>query len=170
MARDSAPAHRAPSRFGGSLMVTTGPRGGVSRITPFSKTPTASGACVETASAKASSGSRMPTNTTSPSRISRAAQATMSSRRVQAGSAPAIARPLAIAQPAQVLRPVGDAEHPALEPGAEAVLCGAGAGIVPVGGGVVAAKALQGRGMRAAGPMHHRRDQRAWQDARRRYL
>src|SRR5438270_6692470 len=57
-------------------------REGVVRTTPFSNNPTALGACVRFATTKAISGSRMPTKTTSWSRISRAAAATMSSPRV----------------------------------------------------------------------------------------
>src|SRR3954471_22730299 len=57
-------------------------REGVVRTTPFSKSPTALGACVRLATTNAMSGSRMPTKTTSWSRISRAAAATMSSPRV----------------------------------------------------------------------------------------
>ena len=46
---------------------------------PFSKKPIAFGACKRLASAKASSGSRMPTKMTSPSRIARERATTMSS-------------------------------------------------------------------------------------------
>src|SRR5215471_2404599 len=56
---------------------------GVERTTPFSNSPTALGACVFLATTKAISGNRMPTKTTSPSLISRAAAATMSSLRVK---------------------------------------------------------------------------------------
>src|SRR5215475_8429663 len=52
---------------------------GVERITPFSNSPIAFGACVFLATTKAISGSRRPTKTISPSRISRAAAATISS-------------------------------------------------------------------------------------------
>src|SRR2546427_626904 len=56
---------------------------GRSRMTPFSKRPTAVGAWVGLASPKPSSGRRMPTKTTSPSPISRAAATTISSFRAQ---------------------------------------------------------------------------------------
>src|SRR5579862_2709874 len=46
---------------------------------PFSKRPIARGACVRRATRNASIGSRIPTNTSSPSRISRAAAATINS-------------------------------------------------------------------------------------------
>jgi hypothetical protein len=74
--------HGAPTRFGGSDIVNSISSDGVSRTMPFSKRPSAVGACVRFASANARSGSRMPTNTTSPSSISRAAAITMSSRSV----------------------------------------------------------------------------------------
>ena len=48
---------------------------------PFSKSPVAPGACVRLASANAIMGKRMPTKTSSPSRISRAAAATINSPR-----------------------------------------------------------------------------------------
>src|SRR2546428_2844549 len=70
----------AAATLGGSPMVTIGPSGPWSRISPFSKTPTADGACNSLATAKATSGRRMPTNTTSPSRTSRAAAAIIISR------------------------------------------------------------------------------------------
>src|SRR5438067_5245210 len=57
-------------------------REGVVRTTPFSKSPTALGACVRLATTKAMSGSRIPTKTTSWSLISLSAAATMSSPRV----------------------------------------------------------------------------------------
>ena len=57
----------APVTLGPSDMVTRKASAGESRITPFSKRPTAVGAWVERARQKARSGSRMPTNTTSPS-------------------------------------------------------------------------------------------------------
>src|SRR5262245_53407229 len=49
---------------------------------PFSKSPSASGACVRFAKANATSGRRMPTKTRSPSRICRPAAMTISSRSV----------------------------------------------------------------------------------------
>src|SRR5262245_31488270 len=49
---------------------------------PFSKSPSAPGACVRFAKANATSGSRMPTKTRSPSRICRPAAMTISSRSV----------------------------------------------------------------------------------------
>ena len=55
---------------------------GVERITPFSNKPTALGACVLFATTNAISGNLIPTKTTSPSLISRAAATTMSSLRV----------------------------------------------------------------------------------------
>jgi len=78
--------HSASLTLGPSDIVTRNPRGGLSRMIPFSKTPMAVGACVERARQKARSGSRIPTNTTSPSPISRAAATTISSSGVQ-GSA-----------------------------------------------------------------------------------
>ena len=71
--------HTAPVTLGPSDMVTRNASAGESRTTPFSKRPTAPGAWVDRARQKARRGSRMPTNTTSPSRISRAAAVTMSS-------------------------------------------------------------------------------------------
>src|SRR3984957_4803424 len=50
---------------------------------PFSKRPIARGACVRRATRNASIGSRIPTNTSSPSRISRAAAATINSLKVK---------------------------------------------------------------------------------------
>src|SRR5579862_7865324 len=50
---------------------------------PFSKRPIACGACVRRATRNASIGSRIPTNTSSPSRISRAAAATINSLKVK---------------------------------------------------------------------------------------
>ena len=55
---------------------------GASRTSPHSKSPTAPGACVARASAKAARGSRIPTKTTSPSAISRAAATIIISRLV----------------------------------------------------------------------------------------
>ena len=49
---------------------------------PFSKSPTARGAWVRFATKNASMGKRMPTNTISPSRTSRAAAATINSLNV----------------------------------------------------------------------------------------
>ena len=63
-------------------MVKIGSSAGQSRNTPLSKMPMALGACNSLATANPKSGSRIPTNTRSPSRISRAAAMTMSSRRV----------------------------------------------------------------------------------------
>src|SRR5579884_2118618 len=73
---------RAPTMLGGSPMVMIGPAGGESRTTPFSKSPIARGAWRARARAKPRRGSRIPTKTTSPSRISRAAATTMIWRRV----------------------------------------------------------------------------------------
>src|SRR6201993_1295427 len=50
---------------------------------PFSKSPMARGAWVRRATRNASIGSRIPTNTSSPSRISRAAAATINSLKVK---------------------------------------------------------------------------------------
>src|ERR1700756_903004 len=50
---------------------------------PFSKRPIARGACVRRATRNASIGSRIPTKTSSPSRISRAAAATINSPKVK---------------------------------------------------------------------------------------
>src|SRR5437879_12444993 len=72
----------APAMLGGSPIVMIGAAGGEDRMTPFSNRPTARGACRARARANPRSGRRMPTNTTSPSRISRAAAATMTWRRV----------------------------------------------------------------------------------------
>ena len=76
------PQQRARATLGGSLMVKIDSRAGQSRMTPFSKIPNALGACSSLATAKPKSGSRMPTKTFSPSRISRAAAATINSLRV----------------------------------------------------------------------------------------
>ena len=72
----------APATLGGSLMVKIGSSAGQSRTTPLSKMPMAPGACSSLATAKPSNGNRMPTNTRSPSRISRAAAMTINSRLV----------------------------------------------------------------------------------------
>src|SRR6266536_432208 len=69
----------APGIFGVSLMVRSVSGAGWSRTMPFSKRPTAPGACVRLAKAKATRGSRMPTKTRSPSWISRPAAMTISS-------------------------------------------------------------------------------------------
>ena len=65
--------------LGRSHIVKRGAGAGVARSTPDSKRPTALGAWVSLASWKASSGKRIPTKTTSPSRISREAATTISS-------------------------------------------------------------------------------------------
>src|SRR5882672_2736481 len=73
-------AHQvAPRTFGGSPMVYRSSAAGSSRTIPSSNSPIAFGACVRFATTNAMSGRRMPTKTRSPSRISRAACATMSS-------------------------------------------------------------------------------------------
>jgi hypothetical protein len=79
----SVPVHQsAPGMFGVSLIVISVPVVGWSRTMPFSNSPTARGACVRLANANATSGSRIPTKVTSPSRISRPAAITISSRSV----------------------------------------------------------------------------------------
>ena len=75
----------APGILGVSLMVMRVSAAGWSRTMPFSKRPIAAGACVRLAKANARSGSRMPTKTRSPSRISRPAAMTISSRSVYSG-------------------------------------------------------------------------------------
>src|SRR6266481_4270226 len=73
----------APGIFGVSLMVIRASDAGWSRTMPFSKRPTAPGACVRLAKAKATRGRRMPTKTRSPSWISRPAAMTISSLSVK---------------------------------------------------------------------------------------
>src|SRR4029077_19691150 len=73
----------AARKFGGSPIVYRSSLEGVSRMIPFSKRPIARGACVRRATRNASIGSRIPTNTNSPSRISRAAAATINSLKVK---------------------------------------------------------------------------------------
>src|SRR5579862_4332987 len=73
----------AARRFGGSPIVYRSSLEGLSRMIPFSKRPIARGACVRRATRNASIGSRIPTNTSSPSRISRAAAATINSLKVK---------------------------------------------------------------------------------------
>ena len=74
--------HRAPGILGVSLMVMSVAGAGSSRTMPFSKSPTAAGAWVRLAKAKARRGRRMPTKARSPSRICRPAAMTISSRSV----------------------------------------------------------------------------------------
>src|SRR2546426_10814966 len=79
----SVPVHqRAPGIFGVSLMVMSVSGAGSSRTMPFSKSPTAAGAWVRLAKAKARRGRRRPTKARSPSRIGRPAAMTISSRSV----------------------------------------------------------------------------------------
>ena len=70
-------AHSAPVTLAGSPMVPRNADAGWSRIRPTSKSPRASGACELRATEYARIGRRMPTNTRSPSRISREATATI---------------------------------------------------------------------------------------------
>src|SRR5579884_2100666 len=95
MTSESVVHASAPAMFGGSPIVTSGPVGGASRMTPFSKRPITRGACRARARANPRSGSRMPTNTISPSRISRAAATTMICRRV----APPVSSPMMASHP-----------------------------------------------------------------------
>src|SRR2546428_5861094 len=83
---------------------------------PSSKMPTAAGACVRLATTNAISGRRIPTKTTSPSRISRAACATISSPRESSGTKGRPAR----AEPAQVRGAVRNVRHPFAQPRVEA--------------------------------------------------
>src|SRR5262245_48349182 len=73
----------APGILGVSLMVMSVSGAGSSRTMPFSKSPSARGACVRFAKANATSGRRMPAKTRSPSRICRPAAMTISSRSVK---------------------------------------------------------------------------------------
>src|SRR5207302_211616 len=128
----------APAMLGGSPIVMIGAAGGEDRMTPFSNRPTARGACRARARANPRSGRRMPTNTTSPSRISRAAAATITWPRVIAlvsmtpssetvvhrggrlGGAGAKPFHPVLAQAAQVPRVSARTEDHPVEPGQEA--------------------------------------------------
>src|SRR5260370_11718262 len=79
IAFDIRVAHSASATFGGSPIVPRKAAAGWSRIRPTSKSPRALAACALRATAYARIGSRIPTNTRSPSRISREATATISS-------------------------------------------------------------------------------------------
>src|SRR5207237_313604 len=103
----------------------------VSRMTPASNNPIAPGAWVRLATQKASKGRRIPTNTTSPSRISRAAAATMISPGVNSepivhlGSQTPTSdeeplEPL-VAKLQHVARPIWHVVHPLSLPSCEAV-------------------------------------------------
>src|SRR5581483_12402351 len=99
----------------------------------------------------------MPTKTSSPSWISRAAAATISS--------PALASGIGVAdgdagraganagrggaQPVEVRRAVGHAEHPLLEPGLEALRRARPGRVLAVGGVVARPAALERRRVRA---------------------
>src|ERR1700674_568474 len=96
---------------------------GRSRITPFSNSPTALGACVALARPKPSNGRRMPTKTTSPSWISRG-----------------------VAHVLQVGRPVREVEHPFAEPGLEPLHHSGEAVVAKKGLEVAAPVALHRRG------------------------
>src|SRR5215470_7550073 len=101
---------------------------------PHSNNPTASGAWVRRATAKETMGSRMPTKTTSPSRISRAAAMIISSwveyrtrlfgREVGGGGQPAALYPQSI-EPGSELGEIGCvvgwSKHPFLEPVEESI-------------------------------------------------
>ena len=79
MMSTSPVAQAAACTFGASLIVYRSGGGTRSRTSPFSNRPMAEGAWVRLARLKASNGRRIPTNTTSPSAISRAAATTISS-------------------------------------------------------------------------------------------
>src|SRR6185503_11462997 len=70
----------APKMFGGSPIVNSNSRAASSRISPFSYKATARGAWSDFATRYERRGSRVPTNTVSPSWISRAARSTIRSR------------------------------------------------------------------------------------------
>src|SRR5439155_3862714 len=130
IAFDIRVAHRAPVTFGGSPIVPRNSDAGWSRINPTSNRPRALGACALRATAYARIGSRMPTKTRSPSRISREATATISSCGVYAllirkvgGSRKRLtldAQRIDV-EPFQVRDPIRHIQHPILEPRLEAV-------------------------------------------------
>src|SRR5215472_16293305 len=156
IAFDMRVAHRAPATFGGSPMVPRNAGAGWSRMRPTSKSPRAVGACELRATAYARIGSRMPTKTRSPSRISREATATINSCGVYRS-------PIADAQrldvdSREIGGPVGWFQHPLPQPGLEAV-AGARRSRVVAKEAVVALEIALDRGrMRAAGLVHNRDD------------
>src|SRR5216683_2187893 len=124
-------AHTAPATLGGSPIVPRKASAGRSRMSPTSNSPRAFGACVSRATAYANIGSRMPTNTRSPSWISREATATISSCAVWASLIAEIDRRrvtvIANAQRVhidlfQIARTVGHVQYPAPEPARKAIL------------------------------------------------
>src|SRR5438046_3473327 len=132
-------------------------------MSPTSNRPRAFGACVLRATAYATMGSRMPTKTSSRSRISRAATAIISSCDVYAslsGEVHGLGRPVAGDEDRidfdhrHVRLAIGHVEHPALEPRLVA-LARSRFGRVGVVKRVVALpEALHRRGMRAARLVH----------------
>src|SRR5438105_2692556 len=104
----------------------------------------------------------MPTKTRSPSLISRAATAIISSCGVYTSVAllaivgrhrrPVTTDPDRLQiEPPQVAPPVGQAQHPLLQPGPKVAGLAGPSGVVPIGGGVALPEALERRGMAAAG-------------------
>src|SRR5438105_13384613 len=145
-------------------------------MTPSSNRPIACGAWVRFATTNAMSGRRMPTNTTSPSAISRAAWATITSAGEYGIDGPTAATPRtlvadlgrgdaglpqprpAIAELLEIGRMVGEPGHPLRDPafGASGL---AGRTVVLVEERMIAGvAALERRGMASAGRGHDGRD------------
>src|SRR5207247_3381131 len=152
-------AHSAPATFGGSPIVPRNFSAGASRMRPTSNRPRAFGAWLLRATAYARIGSRMPTKTRSPSRISREATATISSCGVYAllirkvggsrkGSA-LHAQRIGV-DPLHVLTMVRHVKHPLLEPRLEAVRGSRLRGVLAEEGVVSFEVALHGRRVGAA--------------------
>src|SRR5260370_13460641 len=168
IAFDIRVAHSAPETFGGSPIVPRNFSAGWSRIRPTSNSPRAVGACELRATAYARTGSRVPTNTRSPSRISREAAATIISCAVWSliAEVRGCGRPGRLdtdrfdVDATQIGRAVFDVEDPFLQPRREAFDAARPRGVVAIERVVALEVPLHRRGVGAARLVHHRDDLR----------